>query len=166
MKIVEVIRLLERFIKNPSKGLPEEVFLFVSRITPLINVDLLIKNKGGETLLTWREDGFFKPGWHIPGGIIRYKEKIATRIKAVARKEIGASIVFEENPLAINEVILPFQKNRGHFISLLYKCELISKPKESLRYNGGAPKNGQWKWHKKCPIDIISVHKMYKKFIT
>jgi len=160
----QLINLLESFIKNPSKGLPEDVFLFVSRITPLINVDLLIKNEKNETLLTWRDDGFFPAGWHIPGGIVRYKEKIRDRIKAVAKNELGASVKFEEKPLAINEVMIP-QKTRGHFISFLYKCVLTTPPDENLRYKGEEPQAGQWAWHKKCPHNLISVHNMYREFI-
>ena len=68
------IKFLENQIKNPSKGLPQEIFFFISRITPMINVDLLIKDEKGRTLLAWRDDEFYK-GWHIPGGIIRFKEK-------------------------------------------------------------------------------------------
>ncbi|SVE18316.1 uncharacterized protein METZ01_LOCUS471170, partial [marine metagenome] len=84
MNINKSIAQVERLIKDPSYGLPEEIFYLVSRITPLINVDLLIHNKNGETLLTWRGgDETSKPGWHIPGGIVRYKEKIADRIRAV-----------------------------------------------------------------------------------
>jgi colanic acid biosynthesis protein WcaH len=34
----------------------------------------------GRTLLTWRDDESFGAGWHVPGGIIRYKETAADRI--------------------------------------------------------------------------------------
>jgi len=67
-------------IGDPRQGLPEELFLFVSELTPMINVDLLIKNDRNETLLTWRADNFYGPGWHIPGGIIRFKESASSRI--------------------------------------------------------------------------------------
>jgi len=52
MEIKKVINLLESSIKNSSQGLPEDIFLFVSRITPMVNVDLLIKNEQNQTLLT------------------------------------------------------------------------------------------------------------------
>lgn len=165
MEIAKTIDLLESLIKNPSEGLPEEIFLFVSRITPIINVDLLIKNENNHTLLTWRDNGYWSPGWHIPGGIVRYKETISDRINAVAASELGAAVKFKKDPLAINEVILPSMKNRAHSISLLYECSLISSLDENLRYEKGIPKPGQWAWHKKCPDNIISVHKMYRKFI-
>ncbi len=137
----------------------------MSRITPIINVDLLIKNKQNSTLLTWRDDGFYPPGWHIPGGIIRYKERISDRINAVARSELGARIKFKKEPLAINEIVIPARRNRGHFISLLYECRLIRPLDENLRFQKGIPRAGQWGWHKKCPKNIIPVHKMYRKFI-
>ncbi len=166
MEIKKIIDSLESLIKNPSQGLPEDVFLFVSRITPIINVDLLIKNKGNQTLLTWRDDSYYSAGWHIPGGIVRYKETISDRINAVAKNELGARVKFKKSPLAINEVIYPpKRKNRGHFISLLYECTLISLLDENLKYEKGIPKPGQWAWHNKCPKNIIFVHKMYRKFI-
>ena len=68
-----MIAALEAEIGDPRHGLPEEVFRLVSRLTALINVDLLIQDEGRRTLLTWRDDEFYGAGWHIPGGIIRYK---------------------------------------------------------------------------------------------
>ena len=165
MEIKKKIDSLESIIKNPSEGLPEDIFLFASRITPLINVDLLIKNEQNQTLLTWRDDGYWSPGWHIPGGIIRYKETIADRLNAVAASELGAKITFNKEPLVVNEYIHPSREARSHFISLLYQCELTSSLDRNLRYEKGAPKPGEWAWHSKCPDDIISVHdEMYRKF--
>ena len=158
----KTIDLLESLIKNPSEGLPEDVFLFVSRITPIINVDLLIKNAENQTLLTWRDDAYYPPGWHIPGGIIRFKERISDRINAVAASELGAEVKFNEGPLAINEVIHPSRMVRGHFISLLYECTLMSPLDKNLEFEKGTPKPGECAWHSKCPNDIISVHEMYR----
>lgn len=165
MKDKKTIELLESLIKNPSSGLGKDIFLFVSRITPIINVDLLIKNKQNNTLLTWRDDAYQSPGWHIPGGIIRYKETIADRINAVAKIELGAEIKFKKEFLAINEVVYPLKKNRGHTISLLYECRLTSSLDEELKFKKGVPKPGQWAWHSKCPDNLISVHEMYRRFI-
>ena len=68
------LQAIESTINDPQEGLPEVVFLFVTRHTPMINVDLLIRDAEGRVLLTWRDDGYeHSPGWHIPGGIIRYK---------------------------------------------------------------------------------------------
>lgn len=43
MKISEAIQSIERQISDPHKGLPEDIFLFISRLTPLVNVARLVK---------------------------------------------------------------------------------------------------------------------------
>ncbi len=161
----KAIDVLESSIQDPSKELPEELFLFVSRITPLINVDLLIKNDKNQVLLTWRDDKYWDPGWHIPGGIIRHKETFADRIKTVAKNELGTEVEFNPIPLAMNEVIIKERRDRSHFISLLYSCELLTQPAESLRCDGDFPKHGEWMWHDTCPANILKVHEMYKGFM-
>lgn len=152
--------------KNPADGLSKELFLFVTTVTPMINVDLLIKNERDHTLLTWRDDGHYPPGWHIPGGIIRYKETIADRINAVALSELKATVNFKKDPVAMNEAIDQLRSVRGHFISLLYKCTLVSFLDDNLRYKEkGVPQAGEWMWHGECPDNILSVHEMYRKFM-
>jgi colanic acid biosynthesis protein WcaH len=163
--IVKLIEMLEACIQHPEKGLPEELFLFVSRITPLINVDLLIKNEQNHTLLTWRDDGHYPPGWHVPGGIVRYKETVTTRVKMVAINELGAEVKFNSVPMAINEIISGARKSRGHSVSLLYHCNLITQPDERLRCKGKSPNPNEWMWHVSCPSDIIPVHEIYRNFI-
>lgn len=162
MEIDEAIKFLEKQIKNPEEGLPEKIFLFISRITPLINVDLLIKDEGGRTLLSWRDD-IHGRGWHIPGGIVRFKEKFETRIRKVTEKEIGAEIEFEKVPLAVNEIICKHD-TRGHFISFLYRCFLSEK---FIPENKGLNEKdaGYLRWHSSCPENLIKVHEVYKKFI-
>ena len=102
----------EAALGDPRQGLPEEVFLFASRITPLINVDLLIQDDAGRTLLTWRDDELGQ-GWHIPGGIIRYKETSAERIRECARLELGAEVSFDAAPLLVLETIRPHRSLSG-----------------------------------------------------
>ncbi|MBN1104992.1 MAG: NUDIX hydrolase, partial [Deltaproteobacteria bacterium] len=117
-----------------------------------------------QTLLTWRDDGYYPPSWHIPGGVIRYQETFSDRIRAVAAGELGAKVIFSQNPLAMNEVILPSNTVRGHFISLLYECTLTTPPAKDLAHHHGEPKRGQWAWHDKCPANLIPVHEMYRKY--
>lgn len=131
----------------------------------MVNVDLLVKNKQKQTLLTWRDDEFYGPGWHVPGGIVRFKEPVATRIQAVAMGELGAGVDFAREPLAMNEVMHPERDKRGHFISLLYACTLTGALDPALEYKAGPGKAGQWAWHAACPANLISVHEMYRKFI-
>ncbi len=160
----DLVSAFEKTGINPEHGLGEELFLFVSRLTPIVNVDLLIKDNDGSVLLVWRDDVYYKAGWHVPGGVVRYKERFSERIRAVSRTEVGTDVVFEPQPRAVNEIIHPAWKERGHFVSLLFSCRLLGYP-DPLRQADGAPKSGQWRWHKNCPPDLIEVHEIYRKYI-
>lgn len=164
MDTKQAIKFLEKQIKNPDKGLPEDIFLFFTRNTPMINVDLLIKDEKGRTLLSWRDDEYCGKGWHLPGGIIRYKEKFETRIQKVAKAEIRTEVEFEPKPLGIYQVIVNEKTTRGHFISVLYKCFVSEK---FVIKNKGLKQNeaGYLKWHENCPKDLLKFHNIYKKYL-
>ena len=150
---------------NPMKGLPEEVFLLISQLTPMVNVELLINDKKKGTLLTWRDDDFYGPGWHLPGGIIRFKEEALTRINKVAKSELGATVMHENSPIEVHEIMNNERDIRGHFISLLYLCQLKSDLQKDNEFNDNFPVNGHWRWFKKCPENLISQHERYRKKI-
>ena len=164
MTINEAISILEAEISDPKKGLPLEVFQLVSRLTPLVNVDLLIKDENNRLLLAWRDDQFAGQGWHIPGGIIRYKENFETRIQKTAEREVGSQIQFNPEPIAINQIVCQHD-TRGHFISLLFDCFLESNfipANDNL-----CPKElGYLSWHDACPNDLIKSHEIYRKFLS
>jgi ADP-ribose pyrophosphatase YjhB (NUDIX family) len=150
---------------DQRQGLPNQVFRLVSQLTPMINVDLLIQDQTGRTLLTWRADEFCGQGWHIPGGIIRFKETISSRITKVALTELGCEVEFSPTPIAMHEMIVPHRDIRGHFISLLYRCVLLTFPQAEQKANKHTPLNSQWKWHTDCPIDLIRSHEVYRSYI-
>ena len=158
------INKLEQSIKNPNQGLPEEVFLFISRLTPLINVDLLVKDENNRTLLAWRNDEYYGDGWHIPGGIVRFQETIENRIKKVAEIEIGTIVEFNRTPLKLTEFISN-TKNRSHGISLLYSCFLT---RNYVPENKGFKKTdqGYLKWHETCPKKLLKIQEIYRDYIN
>jgi colanic acid biosynthesis protein WcaH len=165
MKIEKAIAFLDGQVQNPSKGLPDEIFYYISRTTPLVNVDLLIQDNRKRTLLAWRDDEYTGKGWHFPGGIVRFKETLEDRINKVAEKEVGTEITFNPIPLEINQCIVPERKNRSHFISLLYRCSI---PNTFVPENKGLceASAGYLKWHEKCPNVLLESHEMYKKYIN
>jgi len=75
MIMPDAIRALEDISGDLRTSLPEDLFLFASRITPLVNVDLLTQDHDHRTLLAWRSDSHYGAGWHIPG-VIRYQETV------------------------------------------------------------------------------------------
>lgn len=160
-----VLDQARQFIPDPRNGLPLEAFYFVSQLTPLVNVDLLIKNKIGQTLLSWRHDSFHGPAWHIPGGIIRFKERIEDRIAKVAETELGCRVRSSSDPIHVIGMINKKREIRGHFISLLYHCELEGKPDPAREFNSLIPSAGEWAWHDKAPENLLNVHEPYRLFI-
>tara|TARA_B100000315_G_C14408998_1_gene510066 strand:+ start:118 stop:621 length:504 start_codon:yes stop_codon:yes gene_type:complete len=164
MNVAEAIAVIDKHVSNPTDGLPDEIFYFVSEMTPLVNVDLLIKDENGRTLLAWRNDKYAGEGWHVPGGIIRLKETMKQRLQKVAETEIGTKVEFELNPIAINELIVP-RKTRCHFVSFLYKCR---PPKNFVPENKGLKKTdpGYLMWHSSCPDNLIECQKIYKENIN
>ena len=155
-----------QYVHDAKVGLPQEVFYFVSQLTPLVNVDLLIKNKSGQTLLTWRQDRFHGPAWHIPGGVIRFKENIEDRIAKVAETELGCRVRFSPKPINLRNMINCERDVRGHFISLLYLCEIEDFPDPARAYQTAMPTAGQWAWHDKAPENLLGVHEPFRVFIN
>jgi len=164
-RLLQALKTIESRVKDPRYGLPEDIFLFVSRVTPLVNVDLLIKDTQGRTLLTWRDD-FCGRGWHIPGGIVRVRESLITRVKLVAITEMGAGVDVDPVPLMFNEIIHRRRVNRVHHIAFLFSCRLRKPPAEPLRCTSGKPKPNQWKWHDRAPRNLVTVQRVYKSFLN
>ena len=152
-------------VGNAREGLPEDVFLLVSQLTPLVNVELLIKDEEKGTLLTWRHDEFYGPAWHLPGGIVRFKELASTRIKKVAKSELGATVSFDIKPIEVNEIMNKNRDIRGHFISLLYSCKLTSTLNKNSEFKEENPINGYWRWFKDCPDNLVFQHEIYRQKI-
>ena len=157
-ELERAVAVINATVQDAKQGLLESVFYMVSRLTPLINVDLLIKNEAGQYLLTWRDDRHYGPGWHIPGGIIRFKERWEDRIAAVAMGELGATVAFEPNPILIQQAINPSRDIRGHFISMLFACTLASPADPNKKAMSDHPNNGEWAWITGCPDNLIQVH--------
>jgi colanic acid biosynthesis protein WcaH len=164
MKLINALRSVENHIPDPASGLPEELFLAISRMTPMVNVDLLVQDENGRTLLSWRDDRFSGAGWHVPGGVIRFRERLEHRLLKVAELEIGASVEYDPVPVAVNQIIDPSLPARSHFISILYRCYLGSAF-EPVNHRRSATTPGYLKWHASCPENLIKVHDIYRSFL-
>ena len=162
----KAVKVIEESLIDPDHGLSSDLFRLVSRVTPLVNVDLLIQDQNLGTLLTWRPEGNYKPGWHVPGGIIRVKETFVQRLEKVAMLELGVRVTYSPNPVAINEMIHTTAKTRVHFVSFLYRVTLCGNPKPHLQYRQGTPESGQWFWHTQCPDDLYESQKVYRSYIN
>lgn len=156
---------------HPELGLGEELFLQISSLVPIVNVDLLVYNDNGQFLLARRDDPHCGKGWHVPGGCIRFKETCEERIRKVAQKELGISqISFDKNPIKVFEIIehehrpIENQNERAHFITLVYKCYVD----DSYKINNGnliEEDAGYIKWFDKLPDDLLKIQNCYREIL-
>lgn len=156
--------ILRQFMEiDGREGLAEEIFIAVSTIIPIVNVDLMILDSQNHILLSWRDDEYFGKGWHLPGGCIRYKETMEERIQKTALNEIGTTVIADLEPIAVRDVIMGKDdervRKRAHHLAILYRCYLpddfVLKSKE------GQNETGELKWFSAIPNDILPVHFVY-----
>ena len=141
---------------DAANGIGEDLYLAISQLTPSINVDLIIKSDDRlKTLLTWRDDRYYGPGWHVPGGVIRFKEKMLTRVHKVAEKELQRHLSSVNGPIGFHEMFNQTRDIRGHFISFVYEVTL-AEPPDAEQGASKVPRNGQWQWFETCPENLIS----------
>lgn len=69
--------------------LPDETFKRVIQHTPLISIDLIVRNEQGEVLLGKRVNAPAKGYWFVPGGRVRKNETLDDAFIRLVREELG-----------------------------------------------------------------------------
>ncbi|MHA5057144.1 GDP-mannose mannosyl hydrolase [Acinetobacter schindleri] len=69
--------------------LPDETFKSVIQHTPLISIDLIVRNEQGEVLLGKRVNAPAKGYWFVPGGRVRKNETLDNAFVRLVREELG-----------------------------------------------------------------------------
>ena len=167
--LAQLIKEINSQVTDSKIGLGPELFLFVSRLTPLVNVDILLQRNSNhcqETLMTWRSDQFYK-GWHLPGGVIRFKESMENRVRQVASLELGVESLTSVQFMTFNQKINDVRDERGHFISFLFKVTTNQSPIASKECRDpDSPHDGEWFWFSSPPKEILPQHKVYEEYFT
>lgn len=150
---------------DAKKGIGEDLYLAISQMTPSVNVDLVIKSTNKNlTLLTWRDDQYYGPGWHIPGGVIRFKEKMMDRVHEVAKREFNRDLASVEGPIGFHEMFNKTRDIRGHFISFVFSVTLVEPPSLDNQIVS-APFNGGWQWFERCPDNLIPNQSALRRYL-
>lgn len=152
-------------------GLPEDLFLLVSSLVPLPNVDLLVTDESKGILLSRRNDKFFGKSWHLPGGCMRYGESLEECLQKTARRELGCEVSFNADPVAVRNVLrganhdLRYPNERGHNVAILYDCTL---PPYFVPDNGTNTEedSGFLKWFRKLPTDFLKIQQVFDDVLT
>lgn len=69
--------------------LPDETFKSIIQHTPLISIDLIVRNKQGHVLLGKRVNAPAKGYWFVPGGRVRKNETLDDAFVRLVREELG-----------------------------------------------------------------------------
>ena len=165
------VELLRRSQIDTDEGTPEDLFLLVSSLVPLANVDLLVVNSQGQLLLSRRNDPFYEKSWHIPGGCMRFNESFEHRVRETARLELGGQVIFDKEPIAVRNVVrgpnqnLANPRERGHNVAILFRC----RPLDGYCIDNGElgeDDNGYLKWFDCLPADFSAVQHVYDDILA
>lgn len=69
--------------------IPDETFKSVIQHTPLISIDLIVRNEQGEVLLGKRVNAPAKGYWFVPGGRVRKNETLDDAFVRLVKEELG-----------------------------------------------------------------------------
>lgn len=69
--------------------LPDETFKSVIQHTPLISIDLIVRNQQNEVLLGKRINAPAKGYWFVPGGRVRKNETLDDAFVRLMKEELG-----------------------------------------------------------------------------
>jgi colanic acid biosynthesis protein WcaH len=67
-------------------------FLRIVEATPLVSIDLILRNERGEILLGKRANRPAQGLWFVPGGRVRKNEPVADALRRISRRELGVEL--------------------------------------------------------------------------
>lgn len=70
----------------------DEDFARIIAATPLVSIDLILRNPQGQILLGYRRNRPAQDTWFVPGGRIRKNERLADAWRRIARVELGITL--------------------------------------------------------------------------
>lgn len=134
--------------------LKSNLFSSIIEHTPLISIDLIIKDSTGKVLLGKRVNAPAKGTWFVPGGRIYKDEKLQDAFLRITHEELGTQFTLSNSHfLGVYEHIYEdnvFNNNFStHYVVLGFELKL----KEELKLNTIQHDNYQW-----LTIDALLEH--------
>lgn len=102
-KPAELVRVLA-INNDPSKkatgdNVNNEAFLNIIDTTPLVSIDIILKDSDGRVLLGKRNNKPAKDFWFVPGGRIRKNETLNQALARISQVELGFQLSIEQTSL-------------------------------------------------------------------
>lgn len=141
-------------------------FLHIIDQTPLVSIDLILKNSQGKVLLGYRNNKPAQGYWFVPGGRIRKNETLAQAMSRISEVELGFSIAIEDTRLlgAYDHIYEDnFQGTpevNTHYVALGH--EVILEKMQLIEYDS---QHAQVKWWSVAELlESTSVHQNTKAY--
>jgi len=110
--------------KPRNRPFSDAEFKTIYSQTPRLTVDIILKIGSGLVLVERQEESWHGQ-WHLPGGTVFYREKLANAIRRVGLEELGIAV----QPLKLVEPIEYWdeleERGFGFSVSLVYICEAV-----------------------------------------
>lgn len=87
---------LQIMTKKETVHLDRSDFIDVVKKTPLVSIDLIVKNNQQEILLGLRNNEPAKGFWFVPGGRILVNERITDAFQRIAHAELGMKLSIQD----------------------------------------------------------------------
>lgn len=114
--------------------MPPDAFAAVIRNTPLIAIDLILRDPDGAVLVGLRVNEPAKGSWFVPGGRIRKNERLDAAFARILKNETGLSLPrADAKLLGVYEHLYAsnvFEDPRydTHYVVIGYELRLQSRP--------------------------------------
>lgn len=134
--------------------LSQEEFDVIYKKVPRLTVEIIVQSKNG-VYLTKRDIEPCKSMWHLPGGTVRFGEKLTEAVERIAKRELGIKVKSSK--------LLGYIEYPSHYLNELDSPVGIAFLVED--YNGDIKVNEEAKdsgWYKKLPVNM---HDEQKEFI-
>ena len=89
---------------NPGSWLNKDSFRHIVASTPLISIDLIVRNEAGQVLLGQRLNRPAQGYWFVPGGRVRKDERLAAAFERLTEGELGIRL-----PITSADFLGPFE---------------------------------------------------------
>ncbi|MHC4758994.1 MAG: GDP-mannose mannosyl hydrolase [Planctomycetota bacterium] len=143
-----------------------EEFERIVELTPLVSIDLLLRNSEGEYLLGYRKNETAKGSWFDPGGRIKKDERLSEAFKRITADELGTELDFGDAELVgVYEHIYDtnFAEKEGfgtHYVVIAYEVPVSIEVE-------GLPMDQHSEWRYFSVEDILkdaNVHENMKNY--
>lgn len=126
----------------------EHYFKIMQKSFPFSCIDIIVLNAKNEFLLIKRNIPPYKGKWCLPGGIIKYREKMENALNRIVKDELGITVKIIKN-VGFFEKIYPNRHDISHCFLTRLKSTKIKLDFQAIDY----------KFFSKIPKQISCFHK-------